>query len=160
MGEGHMDNDLDVHLAAYQGANFHDFDNDPVVIVERFKNLLAPGGKMFLVAPNAEVLNRGLGHLAGLLGDMQALSDNDRLLGHKRYYIVDTLSADIARAGCQNDRIEGIYLKPFATSQIVSLDLVQKLTRAVCEIGIGYPEPSCGMLTQISVRSADIDSPE
>ena len=107
---------------------------------------------MFLAVPNAEGLNRRLGHLAGMLENMETLSENDLLLGHRRYYTVNSLSAEIARAGYRIDRMEGIYLKPFTTRQIISLNLDEKVIRALCEVGVDYPELSCGILAQISAR--------
>jgi trans-aconitate methyltransferase len=126
--------------------------DDPFEIISRYKNYLSPSGKIFLAVPNAEVLNRRLGHLAGMLGDMEALSENDLLLGHKRYYTVNSLSTEVDRAGYKIDKMEGIYLKPFTTSQIISLNLGEKIVRALCEVGVNYPELSCGILAQISAR--------
>lgn len=126
--------------------------DNPFEIIDRYKQFLAPGGKMFLAVPNAEVLNRRLGHLAGMLGNLETLSENDLLLGHKRYYTVATLSAEIDRAGYQIDKMEGIYMKPFTTGQMVSLHLDKKVIRALCEVGVDYPELSCGILAQISAR--------
>jgi trans-aconitate methyltransferase len=126
--------------------------DDPLLILRRFRDFLAPGGKMFLAVPNAEVLNRRLGQLAGLLDDVTTLSENDLILGHKRFYSVATFSADIAQAGCGVDRLEGIYLKPFTTGQIVSLQLDRKVIDALCIVGIDYPELSCGLLAEISAR--------
>ncbi|TRZ97503.1 MAG: class I SAM-dependent methyltransferase [Nitrospiraceae bacterium] len=126
--------------------------DDPCEIISRYKKFLAPGGKIFLAVPNAEVLNRRLGHLAGMLGDIETLSENDLLLGHKRYYTVNSLSLEVVRAGYQIDKMEGIYLKPFTTSQIISLNLDEKVIRALCEVGVDYPELSCGILAQISAR--------
>jgi trans-aconitate methyltransferase len=126
--------------------------DDPVLILRRFREFLAPSGRMFLAVPNAEVLNRRLGWLAGLLDDVTTLSENDHLLGHQRFYTLATLSADIPQAGCGVDRLEGIYLKPFTTSQIVSLQLDRKVIDALCTVGIDYPELSCGLLAEISAR--------
>ena len=126
--------------------------DDPLLILRRFREFLAPGGRMFLAVPNAEVLNRRLGQVAGLLDDVTTLSENDHLLGHKRFYTVATLSADIALAGCGVDRVEGIYLKSFTTRQIVSLQLDRKVIDALCTVGIDYPELSCGLLAEISAR--------
>jgi 2-polyprenyl-3-methyl-5-hydroxy-6-metoxy-1,4-benzoquinol methylase len=123
---------------------------DPYKIIDRYKDFLAPKGKMFLAVPNSEGLNRRLGHLAGILEDMDNLSENDLLLGHKRYYTVTSLTAEIQRAGCKINRMEGIYLKPFTTRQIISLNLDEKIIRALCEVGVDYPELSCGILAQIS----------
>jgi len=126
--------------------------DNPQLILRRFRDFLAPGGKIFLAVPNAEVLNRRLGHLAGLLDDMNTLSENDILLGHKRYYTLESLSAEVVQAGCGVDRLEGIYLKPFTTRQIVSLQLDRKVIDALCSVGVQYPELSCGLLAEISVR--------
>jgi 2-polyprenyl-3-methyl-5-hydroxy-6-metoxy-1,4-benzoquinol methylase len=126
--------------------------DDPFEIISLYKNYLSPSGKIFLAVPNAEVLNRRLGYLAGMLGDMETLSENDLLLGHKRYYTVNSLSTEVDRAGYKIDKMEGIYLKPFTTSQIISLNLGEKIVRALCEVGVDYPELSCGILAQISAR--------
>ena len=123
--------------------------DNPVEIIARYKERLAPDGRMFVAVPNAEVLNRRLGHLAGLLPDMQALSDYDRLLGHQRYFTVDSLKQACADGGCRVERVEGIYLKPFTTSQIVSLNLDRRIIDALCEVGIDLPDLSCGILAEL-----------
>ncbi|MDX2219911.1 MAG: class I SAM-dependent methyltransferase [Burkholderiales bacterium] len=125
---------------------------DPFTVVDRYRKFLAPGGKMFVAVPNAEVLNRRLGHLAGLLDDMQSLSENDLLLGHRRYYTVETLSSELVGAGYRIERLEGIYLKPFTTSQMISLNLDAKVIDALCEAGVNYPELSCGILAQAAAE--------
>jgi len=125
---------------------------DPLQIIEHYKKFLAPGGKVFLAVPNAEVLNRRLGHLAGMLDDIEALSENDHLLGHKRYYTVNSLTETIDRAGYQIEEMEGIYLKPFTTSQIISLNLGEEVIQGLCEVGVDFPELCCGILAQICAR--------
>ena len=124
--------------------------DDPVVVMNHFKNFLSPNGKMFVSVPNAEVMNRKLGNLAGLLDDMTLLSPNDHLLGHQRFYTVQTLTEDINLSGFTIDRLEGIYLKPLTTSQMISLRLNTSLIDALCLLGIEYPELSCGLLAEIS----------
>jgi 2-polyprenyl-3-methyl-5-hydroxy-6-metoxy-1,4-benzoquinol methylase len=125
--------------------------DDPLQILRQFRQFLAPGGKIFLAVPNAEVMNRSLGHLAGMLADMSALSENDHLLGHKRYYTVASLTNEVTQAGYRVDRLEGIYLKPFTTRQIVSLQLDRRVITALCDLGVNYPELSCGILAELSV---------
>jgi 2-polyprenyl-3-methyl-5-hydroxy-6-metoxy-1,4-benzoquinol methylase len=126
--------------------------DDPTAIIKRFRKFLAPNGKLFIAVPNAQVLNRRIGHAAGLLDNMESLSDNDLLLGHKRYYTVETLIADIKDAGYVVDKMEGIYLKPFTTIQILSLNLSKDVIQALCKIGVDYPELSCGLLAKISAE--------
>lgn len=127
--------------------------DNPVLILKHFRRFLAPGGRMFVSVPNAEVLNRRLGHLAGLLPDMQQLSDHDLLLGHKRYYTVASLRQDIAQAGYAVQRLEGIYLKPLTTSQMISLNLDQSVIQALCLAAIDYPELSCGILAELALSN-------
>jgi 2-polyprenyl-3-methyl-5-hydroxy-6-metoxy-1,4-benzoquinol methylase len=128
--------------------------DDPVLILKHFRQFLAPGGRMFVTVPNAEVLNRRLGHLAGMLPDMQELSEHDLLLGHKRYYTVETLRKDVEESGYEIRRLEGIYLKPLTTRQMISLDLDEKIIQALCHAAIDYPELSCGILAELASSNA------
>jgi 2-polyprenyl-3-methyl-5-hydroxy-6-metoxy-1,4-benzoquinol methylase len=123
--------------------------DDPIQILKHFKKYLNPGGKMFVAVPNAEGLNRRLGHLAGLLPDMQVLSEHDFILGHKRYYTVKTLTEDARTSGYEIERMEGIYLKPFTTKQMMSLNFDKKIIDSLCMVGIEYPELSCGIMAEL-----------
>ncbi len=123
--------------------------DDPVLVLRHFRKFLAPGGRMFVAVPNAEVLNRRLGFMAGMLPDMQLLSEHDLLLGHKRYYTVESLRRNVQQAGYEIKRIEGIYLKPLSTSQMISLNLDDRIIRALCLTAIDYPELSCGILAEL-----------
>lgn len=127
--------------------------DDPVLILKHFRRFLKPDGRMFVTVPNAEVLNRRLGHLAGMLPDMTALSDHDRLLGHKRYYTVQTLKQDLKRAGYVVKRLEGIYLKPLTTTQMLSHNFDQSVIDALCKVAVDYPELSCGLLAEVAAAS-------
>ena len=124
--------------------------DNPFEILTRFKEFLVPNGKMFIAVPNAEVLNRKLGNIAGLLPDMQVLSENDIMLGHKRYYTVKSLTEEVQSAGYTIERLEGLYLKPFTTKQIMSLNFDKNIIDALCKVGIDYPELCCGILAQIN----------
>jgi 2-polyprenyl-3-methyl-5-hydroxy-6-metoxy-1,4-benzoquinol methylase len=123
--------------------------DNPLEIMTRFKTFLAHDGKIFIAVPNAEVLNRRLGHLSGMLPDIQQLSENDIVLGHKRYYTVKSLTEEVRRAGYKIERMEGIYLKPFTTKQIMSLNFNKKILHALCKVGVDYPELCCGILAQL-----------
>jgi trans-aconitate methyltransferase len=127
--------------------------DDPIAIMTRFRSFLAPGGKLYVAVPNAEALNRRLGHYAGLLEDMETLSDNDRLQGHQRYYTIRTFSDDVEKAGLRIDLLEGLYLKPFTTKQILALNLDERIIHAMCVAGVDYPELSLGLLARVSPLS-------
>lgn len=126
--------------------------DNPVGILKHFKKFLSPNGRIFIAVPNAESMNRRLGHHAGFLSDMFELSQNDFDLGHKRFYTVDALKNDMQDAGFCVERLEGIYLKPFTTSQIMSLDLDEKVISGLCQLGVEYPELSCGILAEGKIQ--------
>ncbi|MCF8463899.1 MAG: class I SAM-dependent methyltransferase [Flavobacteriales bacterium] len=123
--------------------------DNPIQILERFRNFLTPSGRMFIAVPNAASMNRRLGNIAGMLPDMCSLSAHDALLGHQRYYTVESLKKDIHDSGFSVVGMEGIYLKPLTTSQLNSLNLDKKLIDALCVLGIDYPELSCGIMAEI-----------
>ncbi len=128
--------------------------DDPVRVLRHFRRFLSPGGRMFATVPNAEVMNRRLGHLAGMLADMEELSEHDHLLGHKRYYTVESLKSDLEAAGYRVLRMEGIYLKPLTTRQMLSLELDPRIIDALCEMAVDYPELSCGILAEVELTEA------
>lgn len=121
---------------------------DPGMILSRYRRFLVPGGKLFAAVPNMASMNRRLGHLAGLLPDLAQLSSNDVLLGHKRYFSVESFTAQLRGAGYEVNRVEGIYLKPLTTAQMVSLELPTNIIDALCQLGVDYPELCCGILAE------------
>jgi len=124
--------------------------NDPNFILKHYKNFLSDNGKIFITVPNAESMNRRLGCYAGLLEDIHKLSDNDYKQGHKRYYSVETIKKEVVNAGYKIDRIEGLFLKPFTTNQLLSLKLDPKIIESLCLLGTNYPELSLGILLEVS----------
>jgi len=122
--------------------------DNPAEILARYRQFLVPNGTLFVAVPNMESMNRRLGHLAGLLPDLHALSENDVLLGHKRYYTVNSLETELRDAGYEVERVEGIYLKPVTTRQLISLNLGANIIEALCKLGLNYPELSCGIMVQ------------
>lgn len=121
---------------------------DPVSLLSKYRNFLAPGGRCFIAVPNGESLHRRLGYEAGLLDNMMTLGAGDRELGHRRLYSLTSLSRDLEAAGYTIIHQEGIFLKPFTTKQLLSLQLKQQIINAMCEVGIGYPELSCALLIE------------
>lgn len=124
---------------------------NPVQIMSLYKEFLKTNGSMILSVPNAEAMNRRLGCYAGFLDDITRLSDYDRELGHLRYYTIDTFRKDIETAGLKVKIIEGIYLKPFTTKQMISLNFDQKVLDALCILGIEYPELCLGIMAECEV---------
>jgi len=125
---------------------------DPVGLLKYYRRFLSTQGRLFAAVPNAEAMNRRLGLSAGLLDDLQTLSEHDRQLGHLRYYSTETLRADLEQAGYKIRRMEGIYLKPLTTAQMISLQLDEKIINGLCQLGLSYPELSCSLLAEAELR--------
>jgi hypothetical protein len=81
---------------------------------------------------------------------MNQLSKDDYKLGHKRYYSVETIKQEVVNAGYKIDRIEGLFLKPFTTNQLLSLKLSPRIIESLCLLGKNYPELSLGILLEVS----------
>jgi trans-aconitate methyltransferase len=123
---------------------------DPVGLLRRYQGLVAPEGSVFVAVPNAETMNRRLGNLAGILPDLSQLSQNDLDLGHRRSFTTESLTKTIRDAGGRVERLEGIFLKPLTTAQLLSLDLDERILEGMCQLGVDYPELSCGLLAEVA----------
>jgi SAM-dependent methyltransferase len=126
--------------------------DSPQQILRHFRKFLAPGGRCFVAVPNAESLHRRFGHEAGLLPDMSALGDADKAFGHMRLYTVASLARELEVCGYRVVAKEGIYLKPFTTRQVASLELSPEILDGMCKVGVGYPELSNGLLFEAELQ--------
>lgn len=93
-------------------------------------------------------MHRQLAYLAGELPDMQKLSDADIELGHKRYFTIETLKGLVKEAGLSIISIEGLFLKPLTTRQMVSLNFSQNYLEAFCKLGKDYPQLCSSILLE------------
>jgi 2-polyprenyl-3-methyl-5-hydroxy-6-metoxy-1,4-benzoquinol methylase len=125
---------------------------NPSIILNQYKKYLNKNGKIFIAVPNAESLHRQIGFNAGLLNDLQSLSESDLLLGHCRYYNVEELKQLASDNNMNICSIEGIFLKPFMTSQLESLNLPSNIIDGMLEMGKKYPELSNAILMEIEVE--------
>lgn len=113
---------------------------DPALVLGRLKDFLAPQGRILAAVPNARSLHRLLGHMAGLLPDLYALSQADLELGHKRYFDRERLIRLAEECGYQVIRTWGILLKPFTTAQLAMLDLSPAIWDALTRVARDYPD--------------------
>jgi hypothetical protein len=96
--------------------------------------------------PNARSLHRLLGHSAGFLADLHALSQHDRELGHKRYFDSDSISHLVEESGYVILDKVGLVLKPLTTSQLQQLSLGPSVEKAFIDVGYDMPEICNGIL--------------
>lgn len=126
--------------------------DSPEKILNRYKRFLKPGGKLFISVPNALALNKRLGYEAGLIKDMFQLSEADISQGHQRLYSTDTLKNLITNCGLTLCSLEGVFLKPITTNQILQLQLSNSILEAMNTVAIAFPELSVGLLAETMVN--------
>lgn len=125
--------------------------DEPSVILKRFQRMLSRDGKLFITVPNATSLHRQLGLGAGLIEDLYRLSESDLKLGHKRIFDVNSLTDTITQSGLKINSVEGIFLKPLTTEQLLKLSLSTEVLDSMMQLGVKYPELSNAVLVECTL---------
>ncbi|MGY1805637.1 class I SAM-dependent methyltransferase [Blastococcus sp. SYSU D00922] len=112
---------------------------DPVGLLERVRDWVAPDGVVLATVPNAGSLHRQAAVLMGLLPTENALNDTDRHYGHRRVYDLGELRADFAAAGWTVSLTGGYWLKPVSNAQLAQ-HWTQQMLDAFMELGERHPE--------------------
>ena len=130
---------------------------DAVACLRRLGALLAPGGRLFVVVPNAEAASRRIAVKMGVLEHLEALSVSDVAAGHRRVYRLDTLVADARRAGLAVVDTGGVFFKPLANFQFDALiggPLIGESFMEGCYL-LGKEQPSlCASIYLVAERPA------
>jgi SAM-dependent methyltransferase len=121
---------------------------DPGAILRRYRRFLKPEGSVFIAVPNSESLHRRFGYQAGLLPDLSQLSQADHDFGHQRYFSLRTLTNLVAGEDYSVSKVEGIFLKPITTQQIIDLKLTPQVLQGMLRVGVDYPELCNAILMQ------------
>lgn len=94
---------------------------DVKAVLGRVREILTPGGLLFVVVPNGRVLSRQLALHMGLLGDLYELTENDRNHGHRRTYDRQRLNRELEAGGFDAISQGGLMLKVLADYQMDQL---------------------------------------
>ncbi|MCF8296586.1 MAG: class I SAM-dependent methyltransferase [Bacteroidales bacterium] len=125
--------------------------DDPVYILNKYKELLSKNGRMFIAVPNARSLHRLIGYEAGLLADLYKLSSYDLEQGHKRYFDLESISDVVKESGLKINNKIGLLLKPITTNQIEQLGWNKNIINALVKIGNSYPDIANCILLEASL---------
>lgn len=120
--------------------------DSPEMLLQKYLQMLRPGGLLIVAVPNARSMHRTLGLKAGLISDIYRLSKYDLELGHQRYYDMDRLTHLLTSHPIEIEQRIGLYLKPFTSKQLQKLELPESVHRALCSLGLEYPEIGSGMM--------------
>jgi 2-polyprenyl-3-methyl-5-hydroxy-6-metoxy-1,4-benzoquinol methylase len=119
--------------------------NDPVRILRRVNDeWLAPGGRLFLVCPNANAPSRQIAVNMGLITHNAAVTADEARHGHQRTYSIDTLQRDAVAAGLVVSHVSGIFFKALANFQfdrLMKTDIISPAYLDGCyQLGLRYPD--------------------
>lgn len=124
--------------------------DDPGSFLNRYKEFLKPGGRLWIAVPNAKSLNRRLGLEMGMIESIYDLNATDQLLGHKRNFCLDSLREMIVASGGAITHEEGLYLKPLPLGVLKTLDDFESNLDAMMAVGVDFPELCVGLLVEVS----------
>lgn len=92
---------------------------DPIYVLQKAVSFLEDEGTLIVHVPNAHAINRRIAVLMGTLETCEELSPFDiNVAGHRRYYTLDILQADIQKAGLTIKTMGGIFYKMLSTAQM------------------------------------------
>jgi 2-polyprenyl-3-methyl-5-hydroxy-6-metoxy-1,4-benzoquinol methylase len=111
---------------------------DPVLVVRRAREWLAPAGRLIVVVPNADSLHRRLGVKLGLLPATDALNEQDVGIHHRRVYRRETLEADLVAAGLEVTDRGGVFLKTLSNAQMQEFG--DAVVEGFYELGKDFPD--------------------
>lgn len=118
--------------------------DDPVRVLTRCRDWLAPGGRLFLACPNANAASRQIAVAMGLLPSNQCVTGAEREHGHKRTYALDTLELDARLAGLKVMARGGIFFKAMSGAQFdnaLAAKIIDNCYMEGCyQIGQRYPD--------------------
>ena len=119
--------------------------DDPVAVLKRINDeWLAPGGRLFLVCPNANAPSRQIAVKMGLISHNAAVTPAEAEHGHRCTYSLDTLERDAMAAGLNVVYRSGIFFKALANFQwdrLLQTDIISKEYLDGCyKLGQQYPE--------------------
>lgn len=119
--------------------------DDPIQVLKRINNeWLAPGGRFFLVCPNANAPSRQIAVKMGLITHNSAVTPAEAEHGHRCTYSLDTLERDAVAAGLKVVHRSGIFFKALANFQwdrLLQTDILSKEYLEGCyKLGQQYPD--------------------
>ncbi|MBC7781065.1 MAG: class I SAM-dependent methyltransferase [Proteobacteria bacterium] len=132
--------------------------DDPVAVLRRIGDWLAPAGRLYLVVPNANAPSRQIAVKMGLIAHHAAVTEGEHRHGHRRTYAFDTLEHEVRCAGLRVVHRAGILFKPLANFQIdraLEAGIIDHAYLEGCyQLGMQYPD-LCASLFLLCERRHD-----
>lgn len=124
---------------------------DPIAILNRVKEWLAPGGTMIITVPNGESVHRRIGVEMGMIKYGTELNEDDIRIGHRRVFTIQTLRTTVISSGLNILKEEGILFKPLSNRQM--MEWPDKLFEAYYSLAKKLPAEFGGELCVLCSRA-------
>jgi 2-polyprenyl-3-methyl-5-hydroxy-6-metoxy-1,4-benzoquinol methylase len=112
---------------------------NPVSLLERARNWLAPKGCLIASVPNGHSIHRLAGVKMGFLAHPCELNERDHALGHRRVYTPAAFHEEFRRANLTVVTSGGIFFKPLSNKQIEE-SWTDSMMDGFFELGKDFPE--------------------
>ena len=113
--------------------------DQPVELLHRIQEWLAPEGRILLGVPNGNSIHRLAATKMGLLRQPCELNPRDLAQGHRRVYTRDTFRADIETSGLEVLELGGVFFKPLSNQQIQD-NWTEEMIEGFYELSKDFPE--------------------
>lgn len=118
--------------------------DEPVEAMARIRSWLSPTGRFFVVVPNAQAASRQIAVRMGLIETNNAVTEGERIHGHRCTFSLDTLEHAARSAGLRVHVRGGVMFKPFANFQFDRMIEHKIIDQAYLDgcyaLGMQYPE--------------------
>jgi 2-polyprenyl-3-methyl-5-hydroxy-6-metoxy-1,4-benzoquinol methylase len=113
--------------------------DQPIALLERTLQWLAPRGRLLLGVPNGDSIHRLAATKMGMLKHRCELNPRDLAQGHRRVYTRETFTSDLEAAGLEVLELGGVFLKPLSNKQIQDT-WTEAMIEGFYELGKDFPE--------------------
>ncbi len=119
--------------------------DDPVLVLKRVRDeWLSDDGLFFIACPNANAASRQIAVKMGLISHNAAVTEGEKVHGHRITYSLDTLERDLKLSGFKIVQCSGIFFKALANfqwDQVMASNIVsQEYLEGCYELGLQYPD--------------------
>jgi 2-polyprenyl-3-methyl-5-hydroxy-6-metoxy-1,4-benzoquinol methylase len=115
--------------------------DEPLAALKAVEKLLEDDGKIHILTPNCESLNRRIGVLMGAMEHIRVIPPNEVAIGHVQTFTVADMRDLVQRAGFKIDLCQGVFLKPVPTPEMI--EWPEERIKAFFEIAKTIPPDLC-----------------